>query len=161
MKKIILVLLITLGLGLTQIATDQTPAFAEKACTISAECPNEQICIERTCKDNNNLNDTKFSVTKYLRMEGQGERAAYFTEGEHSSPIVNLIISVIDFAIIVIGTIAVILIIVAGFRFMFAQGNEQSLTEAKDMFKYAIMGLAIALLSYTIATFVQSIFIAV
>ena len=137
MKLIISVLLITLGLGLIQSVVGPNFSFA------------------------NTLDEEKFQVTKYLQLdEGKGERAAYFDNEDHS-PIVNLIISVIDFAIIIIGTIGMILIIIAGFKFMFAQGNEQSLTEAKDMFKYALMGIGVALLSYTIATFVQSIFISV
>ncbi len=149
MKKIIFVLLITLGLGLLQSVTISPTAFADTA--------EEKKAAEQR------IETTTFSVGKYLKLDKGEQRGTYFegddTDGIEGSPIVKLIVGVIDFAIIIIGTIAVILIIITGFRFMLAQGNEQDITNAKDMFKYAIIGLIIALLSYTITTFVQSLFI--
>ncbi len=66
--------------------------------------------------------------------------------------------TLIDFAITIMGSIAVILFIVAGFMFMASNGNSQKLDEAKDIMKYAAIGLIVALLSYVITIFVQSIF---
>lgn len=80
----------------------------------------------------------------------------YLKEG---NPIVNLILNVINFAIKIIGTIAVITMIASGFMFMFARGNQEKLTTAKDIFKYTIFALAIVFLSYLIVIFVQSLFI--
>jgi len=149
-------------------------AMAGTLCSTSKDCPSEEYCdgaiegytnedsetrepILGTCKLSD-LKDTKFSVSKNLKLDNGQQPQKYFGD-KQNSPIVAFILSVIDFATIVIGSIAVILIIISGFMFMFAQGNEQNLTNAKDMFKYAVIGLLVVFLSYTIATFVQSIFL--
>ncbi|MFA6917361.1 MAG: pilin [Candidatus Gracilibacteria bacterium] len=96
-----------------------------------------------------------FNVKDYLKLEGADQ--VYFQEG---SPIVALITRVIEFATYIIGSIAVILVIIAGFMFMVSQGNQQKLDEAKEIFKYAVIGLIIVFLSYIITIFAQSIFAA-
>lgn len=42
--------------------------------------------------------------------------------------------------------------------FMFSQGNEQNLSNAKDVIKYAIIGLIVTFASYIAVLFVQSLF---
>ncbi len=53
-----------------------------------------------------------------------------------------------------LGVIAVVLIIYAGFLWMTAGGNEESVTKAKDLLMNAVIGLAIILLSYAITRFI-------
>lgn len=84
------------------------------------------------------------------------QAASYFAT---NNPIVALISRIINFAIRVIGSIAIILFIVGGFMLMFAQGNQQKLDEAKDIFIYGLIGLVVALMSYIIVIFIQSIFL--
>lgn len=148
MKKIIIALMIA-----TTTFLSSGIVFADDPTT--EETPATE---ETTTTPPRGIEDATFSVTEYLKLDDGGQEMGYFEDGEHS-PIVALILSVIEFATIVIGSIAVILLIIAGFRFMFAQGNDQSLTEAKDMVKYTVIGLIIAFLSYTIVTFIQSVFI--
>ncbi len=52
------------------------------------------------------------------------------------------------------GAIAVIIIIIAGIKFMTSQGNPDSLTKAKNTIIYAAVGLAVSLGAFTIVTFV-------
>lgn len=137
-------------------------AFA--ACKTSADCDQKkyQVCIITKeapggiCRES--LEEVKFPVSTILKLDDDQQPQRYFKDTQYS-PIVAFILSVIDFATIVIGSIAVILIIVTGFMFMFAQGNDQKLTEAKDILKYALIGLLVTFLSYTITTFVQSLFL--
>lgn len=115
--------------------------------------------------DPNKLYETYFPVNKYLTLPG-GEQPLQYFEGKANegdpegkySPIVAFIIRIINFATRIIGSIAIILLIITGFMFMFAQGNQQQLDEAKDMLKYTIIGLIVTFLSYIIVIFVQSIF---
>jgi hypothetical protein len=111
--------------------------------------------------------DMQFNVKKNLKVndfvEGEGanekktiqQAASYF---DAKSPIVSFITKIIEFATYSIGSIAVILIIIAGFMFMVSQGNEQKLTSAKEVFQYAMIGLIIVFLSYIITIFVQAVF---
>lgn len=110
--------------------------------------------------NNNNLTEGTFDVTKNLTLDqgGGAQPKSYFNNNNTNSPIVSFVITVIDFAITIMGSIAVVLFIVAGFMFMVAGGQSQKLDEAKDIIKYAAIGLIVALLSYVITIFVQSIF---
>jgi hypothetical protein len=105
------------------------------------------------------LKETTFDVGDILSPEdderGEPTGQEYLKE---DNPIVAFILTVINFAIQIMGSIAIIIIIIGGFMFMFAQGNQQKLDEAKDILKYAVIGLLVALLSYIIVIFVQSLF---
>lgn len=52
---------------------------------------------------------------------------------------------------------AVIAIIFAGFRMVIAAGNEEAITQAKKAITWAILGLVVALLSFSIVAIVQNI----
>lgn len=54
----------------------------------------------------------------------------------------------------VIGVVAVIMLIVGGFRYIFSGGNTQNTTAAKDTILYAVIGIVVALLAYAIVNFV-------
>lgn len=113
----------------------------------------------KNAADPTNLTEGTFDVTKNLTLDNEDQAKKYFSKDPNApSPIVALVLTFINFAITIMGSIAVILLIVAGFMFMTAQGNSQKLDEAKDIIKYAAIGLLVALLSYVITIFVQSIF---
>lgn len=152
MKKLILLLLAT---AITTILTVSLPAESTSSNTVFADNGENQTAATPAA---GGLADETFDVTEFLRLDDDDQAMEYLEQTERP-PIQALILRVIEFATMVIGSIAMILLIVAGFRFMFSQGNDQKLTEAKDMVKYAIIGLAVAFLAYTIVTFVQSIFV--
>ena len=108
--------------------------------------------------NNKDLTEGTFNVQKNLTLDNGDQPKKYFNDSSGNSPIVSLAITIIDFAITIMGSIAVVLIIVAGFVFMSANGQSTKLDEAKDIIKYAAIGLIVALLSYVITIFVQSIF---
>lgn len=76
--------------------------------------------------------------------------------GEGSASPVDITITIINTFLSLLGIIALVLIIYAGFRWMTAGGKEEQITEAKGMLKAAVIGIAIVLLSYTIAQFIFS-----
>lgn len=57
----------------------------------------------------------------------------------------------------ILGIWAVIFIIVGGFRMVMAQGNEESYTQAKRTITWAILGLVLAVLSFSIVAIVQNL----
>ncbi|HJP96867.1 MAG TPA: hypothetical protein VJ843_05890 [Candidatus Saccharimonadales bacterium] len=54
----------------------------------------------------------------------------------------------------VTGAIALLIIIIAGLRYVTSQGNPQATAKAKNAIIYAGVGLAISLLAFSIVTFV-------
>ena len=53
-----------------------------------------------------------------------------------------------------IGFVSVVMLIIGGFRYVLSNGNEKSVTGAKDTILYAIIGLVVALLAFAIVNFV-------
>lgn len=62
--------------------------------------------------------------------------------------------NVIDILFYVIGIIAVIMIIVGGIKYTTSNGDSSALTSAKNTILYAVVGLVVALMAYTIVNFV-------
>lgn len=138
-------------------------AFKKAQAAKEAECQkNGGSCaqLEQNKKeaDPNDLTYGTFNVNEVLTLDN-GEQPKKYFDDKQNSPIVSFILDVINFAITIMGSIAIILFIIAGFMFMLGQGNQQKVDEAKDVIKYAAIGLVVALLSYIIAIFVQSIFV--
>ncbi len=78
---------------------------------------------------------------------GNGDAAATSLAQKISSNIVNV------FSLI-IGVVAVIMIMVGGFRYIISNGDSNSLKGAKDTIIYALVGVVIALFAQVIARFV-------
>lgn len=55
-----------------------------------------------------------------------------------------------------LGVIFLLITVYSGFRWMTAGGNEEQITEAKNLLKNAVIGLAIIILSYSITYFVTA-----
>ncbi len=64
------------------------------------------------------------------------------------------IASVINSALAILGVVAVVIIIMGGFMWMTAAGAEDKVKKAQGLIKSGIIGLAIILSAYAIATFV-------
>lgn len=58
----------------------------------------------------------------------------------------------------IMGAVAVIMIIIGGFRYVTAGGDSGSVTAAKNTILYAVIGLIVALLAYAIVNFVVDSF---
>ncbi|MDB5164945.1 MAG: rane protein of unknown function [Candidatus Saccharibacteria bacterium] len=54
----------------------------------------------------------------------------------------------------VLGALAVLMIVIAGLRFITAQGNPQETAKARSTIVYAIVGLLVALMAEAIVSFV-------
>ena len=53
-----------------------------------------------------------------------------------------------------LGAIALIIIIIAGIKFMTSQGNPEALAKARNTIIYAAVGLAVAIGAFSIVTFI-------
>lgn len=78
---------------------------------------------------------------------------AYGQTGE-PRPLTLIVASIIKVFLGVLGVIFVILILVAGFRWMTAGGNDENIKKATAQIRNAAIGLLIILAAYAITTFV-------
>ncbi len=66
------------------------------------------------------------------------------------TPLGGYIVALYNFLLGAIGIIAMIMLVYGGFRYMTSAGNPTAMGDAKDIFYSAIIGLALALISYLI-----------
>ena len=66
----------------------------------------------------------------------------------------SLCTKIINTLIFVIGAIAVVMIVIGGFRYTISGGDSGQVNGAKNTILYAVIGLVIAILSYGIVNFV-------
>lgn len=67
---------------------------------------------------------------------------------------VAIVLLIVNTALLFLGTVTLVLFIVAGFMWLTAAGNEERVTKAKDIMKGAVIGLVIVFGSYGIAQYV-------
>jgi hypothetical protein len=60
--------------------------------------------------------------------------------------------------LLAIGFVSVVMLIIGGFRYVLSNGNEKSVSGAKDTILYAIIGVVVALLAFAIINFVLTTF---
>jgi hypothetical protein len=70
----------------------------------------------------------------------------------------DMIKIVINTLFVVLGMVAVVMIVVGGIRYASSAGDAGSLKSAKDTIMYAVVGLVVAIMSYTIVNFVVNWF---
>lgn len=152
---------ITMFAGFSQISfadtasAPQTPA--PTAPTAPATKPNTANEEEQY-----NLKDLKFNVNDQLKLpnaSGTAQQPKTYFSDTQNPPLIAFILSVINYATGIIGTIAMIIFIIAGFMLVIAQGDQTKIDKAKEIIKYAVIGLLITFMSYVITIFVQSLFI--
>ncbi|MCX6797941.1 MAG: pilin [Candidatus Falkowbacteria bacterium] len=76
------------------------------------------------------------------------------TAGFASSDLGTIISLIIRAVLGLLGIIFLVLIIMAGFKWMTAGGNEQQVKSAQDTMKTAVIGLVIVLAAYSITYFI-------
>ena len=62
--------------------------------------------------------------------------------------------TIINVLLFVLGAIAVIMIIIGGFRYVLSAGESSAITAAKNTIFYAVIGLVVAILAFAIVNFV-------
>lgn len=71
-----------------------------------------------------------------------------------SSGLFDKVQVIIQALLLFVGATAVLFIVIGGFQFIISGGNPENIQRAKNSIIYSIIGLAIAVLSYVIVTFV-------
>ena len=71
--------------------------------------------------------------------------------------ITELVFGIINYALVLIGVISTLMIIYGGFLMVTSGGSEERLSQGKRALMWAIIGFAVALLSFSIVSIVQNI----
>lgn len=84
------------------------------------------------------------------------------TEGQIINPISynslgELIVALIRFLLIMVGSLSVLFIIIGAVRMVTSAGNEKAVTAGKQTIQWAVLGLVVALMSFSIIAMVQSL----
>lgn len=66
----------------------------------------------------------------------------------------DLITTIINMLLYIIGAVSVIMIIYGGFKYVTSGGDSSGVTSAKNTILYAIIGLIVAVLAYIVVNFV-------
>ena len=61
---------------------------------------------------------------------------------------------IINIILFILGAVAVIMIIIGGFRYVTSGGDSGAVSSAKNTILYAVIGLVVAILAYAIVNFV-------
>lgn len=93
-------------------------------------------------------------TSKNAACEGIGLVGEGCDEGQAEDDIDSLIAAAVNILSWIVGVAAVFMIIIAGFKYITAQGDANSISSAKSTLIYAIIGLIIAALAQVLVRFV-------
>ena len=71
----------------------------------------------------------------------------------------ELILLIINIALLVVGGLAVLFLIIGGFQYVTSRGNEEATESAKKIIGNAVLGLVIVILSFAIITIVSNVLV--
>lgn len=84
-----------------------------------------------------------------------GINKASSAEGiNHTTTVEGIVHTVMNLLTWIVGVAAIIMLIVGGIKLITSAGDEKRLTSAKHTIMYALIGLAVAILAWTLANFV-------
>lgn len=79
--------------------------------------------------------------------------------GSTNTSVGDIIRSIVNILLFIIGAVAVIMIVIGGFKYVVSNGDSGQVKSAKDTIFYAIIGLVIAILAYAIVNWVIQQFV--
>lgn len=97
-----------------------------------------------------------FASEKDQLCQGAG---GFLANGTHctsnlSNHLTNHVQNITDTLLLVAGAVAVIIIIIAGIRFVTSTGDSARIEQAKNTLLYAVIGLVVVIVAYAIVHFV-------
>ena len=76
------------------------------------------------------------------------------TTSSNPNQLTTIIKNVINILLFLIGLIAVLMIVIAGFRFVTSNGDSNTISSARNTILYAVIGIVVAVSAYAIVNFV-------
>jgi lysylphosphatidylglycerol synthetase-like protein (DUF2156 family) len=101
------------------------------------------------------VNNTAFATCTPPVAESSSVDLCSLPSTQTSSQTLAIVISIF-FA--VIGAVAVLIIVLAGFRYITSSGKPDEIAKAKDTIIYAAVGIIVCVLAVTIVSFITGVF---
>ena len=96
-------------------------------------------------------------MKEVLRVFGE-ELSEVLTWLPKPNPVGNRMNSIINIFLYVVGTLAVVMIIVGGIQYALSAGDAGKMGKAKNTIMWSVVGLVIAILAWAIVNFVLGVF---
>lgn len=100
-------------------------------------------------------------VSHYFATSGaasQAQAGVNAVGGTTGVALPTALTTIVNTLLFIVGLIAVLVIIVGGIQYILAAGDTSKITKAKDTILYAVVGLVVALLAFSIVNFVVTKF---
>ena len=88
------------------------------------------------------------------QISDEGQREALGCNNDKNVP--EVATNIIKIAVSLLGIVAVLMVIVAGQRYMTSNGEPEKIKQARNMIIYSLIGLIVAILAFAIVSFVQN-----
>lgn len=75
-------------------------------------------------------------------------------KGGNATPITSLAKTITNTLLFVIGAVAVVMIVIGGFRYVTSNGEAAQVQAAKNTIMYAVIGIIVSLMAYAIVNYV-------
>jgi hypothetical protein len=106
---------------------------------------------------NNSIPNNKINTGITADFGNLDETIGNFRNPLQAQTVPELISSIIRVLFLLVSIAAVIIIIISGFRMVLASGNEEQLTKAKKALTWAVIGLIVSLMSFSIVAIIQNL----
>ncbi len=97
--------------------------------------------------------DNKAAVCEGVDAVGGGNAC---DNGQAGNALSGFIKKIINILLFILGSIAVLVIVIGGIRYVLSAGDGNATKGAKDTILYAVVGLVVAVMAYAIVNFVLS-----
>ena len=104
----------------------------------------------------NPLNLLNTNVVNDINNQAQYTANGYDVQNTNETTMTQIVADILNVFFGLLGTIFIVLIVVAGYKWMTAAGNDDKVSEALHTIRVAVIGLAIIAAAYAITYFVFS-----
>ncbi len=93
------------------------------------------------------------------RLENTAVKYGPYTAAANETTLATILGIVISVILSILGVIFMFIVIMSGYQWMTAQGNEAQVTKAQDSITRAVIGLIVVISSYAIWVFIKNMFL--
>ncbi len=90
-------------------------------------------------------------------LENVADKAGFIVEKGDDDRLLSIIGQIINIFLSLLGIVFMILIIIAGYKWMTAAGNDEQVNQAKSYIKYAIIGLFVIAIAWGVWALIRPI----
>jgi hypothetical protein len=95
------------------------------------------------------------AINVFSQCASNSTSAVCKARGDSLGPMIQIVINILLY---VLGAVAVVMIIIGGIRYTTSNGESSAIASAKNTILYSVVGLVVAIMSYTIVNFVVNWF---